>query len=276
MFSSVTRTRLHLIEASPDARAAQLDTLGDLGDRLLTSSNSLPNSFDGVVIANELLDALPVHQVVMRPDGLHEVYVVERDGHLAATEGPLSDPALRTYFDDIGIMLEDGWRAEVNLSARAWVADAARRLRRGFLILIDYGHAARELYSATHSSGTLSTYHRHVMSGAETVSPLPEWLQRPGEQDITAHVDFTTVQNAAALEGATPLGFLDQTYFLLGLLDGIDLRAGFSPRDGMKRSLMLKTLLMPGGLGSTFKVLILGKGVGAPALKGCSYRMRVT
>jgi SAM-dependent MidA family methyltransferase len=98
----------------------------------------------------------------------------------------------------------------------------------------------------------------------------PAWLEEAGDRDITSHVDFTSVRMAAEAEGLTTVGFLDQTYFLIGLgaanLDVSDL----------KKRLALKTLLMPGGLGSTHKVLIFGKGVGQPALAGCSYRMRVT
>jgi SAM-dependent MidA family methyltransferase len=98
------------------------------------------------------------------------------------------------------------------------------------------------------------------------------WLRNPGEQDITAHVDFTSVRAEAERGGFTTLGFLDQTYFLLALAD-VE-RLGDAER--LEERLALKTLLMPGGLGSTHKVLLLGKGVGAPLLKGCAYRMRVT
>ena len=89
---------------------------------------------------------------------------------------------------------------------------------------------------------------------------------------MTAHVDFTSVRAAAEASGLRTLGFLDQTYFLMGLVDPERLVAAAD----LKRRLALKTLLIPGGLGSTMKVLILGKGVGTPALRGCSYRMRVT
>jgi SAM-dependent MidA family methyltransferase len=98
------------------------------------------------------------------------------------------------------------------------------------------------------------------------------WLERPGDQDITSHVDFTSVRAAAEAEGLATLGFLDQTYFILGLLGA----QPAAPALGFQQRLALKTLLMPGGLGSTMKVLILGKDVGRPALAGCSYRIRVT
>ena len=90
---------------------------------------------------------------------------------------------------------------EINLRAVDWIRDAARRLRRGFIILIDYGHEARELYSATHATGTLTTFVQHRSGGPEGSPDRPAWLQQPGEQDLTAHVDFTSVRAAAEAEG---------------------------------------------------------------------------
>jgi SAM-dependent MidA family methyltransferase len=266
------RIRLHLVEAGAGARAAQPATLGDVADRLVSSSADLPRSFEGILIANELIDALPVHQVVMRAGGLREVYVELTSRGCVTREGPLSTPALGAYLDRLGVVLEPGWRAEINLRAMDWVRDAASRLRRGFVVLIDYGHDARELYSASHAGGTLTTFTRHTMAGPETSGDIPRWLMNPGEQDITAHVDFTSVRAAAEAAGLTTLGFLDQTYFLLALADP----ARFEGAAHLRQRLALKTLLMPGGLGSTHKVLILGKNVGTPALRGCSYKMRVT
>jgi SAM-dependent MidA family methyltransferase len=272
--------RLHLVEASGEARAAQRATLGDMADRLASSGAALPASFEGVLLANELLDALPVHQVVMRDYGLREVYVESATrGPLHLVEGPLSTPALAEYLDRLAVTLEPGWRVEINLKAVDWIREAARRLRRGFIILIDYGHDARELYSPAHAGGTLTTFARHQSSGPESAPETPAWLRNPGEQDLTAHVDFTSVRAAAEAEGLTTIAFLDQTYFLLGLLAGdreslAESAATIAKLANDSRS--LKTLIVPGGLGSTHKVLILGKGVGAPALRGCSFKVRVT
>jgi SAM-dependent MidA family methyltransferase len=257
--------RLHLVEASAAARRAQEVTLAGLAERLVSSGPLLPDSFEGVLLANELLDAMPVHQVVMRGGGLREVYV-DHAGHLV--EGPASTPLLAEYLDRVDARLEPGWRVEINLRAIEWIRDAARRLRRGFLVIIDYGHDARELYSASHSAGTLTTFSEHRSAGSEMGSDAPAWLQHPGEQDITAHVDFTSVRAAAEAEGLTTLGFLDQTYFVMGLLPSI--------QNPQSQTRSLKMLVMPGGLGSIHKVLILAKNVGTPSLKGCSYRMRVT
>jgi SAM-dependent MidA family methyltransferase len=264
---------VHLVEASAPARAAQPDTLGEVAGRLVSSAAELPERFEGVLIANELLDALPTHQVVMRADGLKEVYVSDRRGALHLSEAPLSTPALQTYLDRVGVKLEPGWRVEINLGAVEWVRAAARRLTRGFMILIDYGHEAHELYSATHSGGTLTSFAAHRSSGADTDVAAASWLDRPGEQDITAHVDFTSVRAAAEAEGMTTIALLDQTYFLLGL---VERRLELSNQPSPFSNQQLKTLVMPGGLGSTMKVLILGKGVGTPALAGCSFKVRVT
>jgi SAM-dependent MidA family methyltransferase len=284
------RVQLSLVEASAAARAAQAETLRGLFDRPFKSSAVLPESIEGVIFANELLDAFPVHQVVMRKDGLKEIYVsgtadLGRAGlsgrpRLTTHEGPLSTPALAEYFERLNVRLEPGWRAEINLRAVEWVRDIARRLRHGFVILIDYGHEAHELYSASHAAGTLTSFLKHTSGTAPQDAATPAWLERPGDQDITAHVDFTSVRAAAEGEGLTTIGFLDQTYFILGLvaagratlLGSVD--TGSTP--DFRERLALKTLLMPGGLGSTMKVLILGKNVGRPVLAGCSYRVRVT
>ncbi|MBI4484909.1 MAG: SAM-dependent methyltransferase [Acidobacteria bacterium] len=288
------RIRLHLVEASAAARAAQRSTLGVFAERLERSADRLPDRFEGVIIANELLDAFPVHQVIVRDGRLREVYV---DADLKTVEGPLSTPALSDYLERLGVTLEEGWRAEINLRAVDWIRQAARRLSRGFIVLIDYGHQARELYSATHSTGTLTSFARHTMAGSDHPGLTPAWLARPAEQDITSHVDFTSVRAAAESEGLTTIGFLDQTYFLLGILssEGSVGSVGAVGSVGSVRSAgsgneprhpvvdkwcnsgrALKTLLMPGGLGSTHKVLILGKGVGSPPLRGRSFRVRVT
>ena len=261
--------RLHLIETSAAAGAAQRETLGDVSKLLATSSAVLPESFEGVLVANELLDAMPVHQVTMTEDGLKEIYVQATDDCRPTTAiGPVSTPRLAEYLEQLGIVLEPGWTIEINLNAVDWIRNAARRLRRGFMVLIDYGHEARELYSVTHAAGTLTTFSGHRSQGAE--ASAPSWLQNAGEQDITSHVDFTSVRRAAEAEGMTALGFLDQTYFVLGLC------SNWEPNRLAEQAAALKTLMLPGGLGSTMKVLLLGKGVGRPQLRGCSFSTRAT
>jgi SAM-dependent MidA family methyltransferase len=277
--------RVTLVEASPTARTAQRETLRELLPGSFQSTTTLPEAFEGVLFANELLDAFPVHQVVMRPDGLREIYVAAAKRSsgsegLEIREGPPSTPALAAYLHRLGVALKPGWRVEINLRAVEWVREAAATLRRGFIMLIDYGHPAAELYSASHASGTLATFARHVSHEPAAAASSPAWLQHPGQQDITAHVDFTTVRETAEAEGLTTLGFLDQTYFVLGLLPQLHVveaePAATSDHRLNPMNLQLKTLLLPGGLGSTMKVLLLAKGVGRPSLRACSYRVRAT
>ena len=272
-------TRLTLVETSAAARAAQPDTLGPHRARLVCSTATMPDEVCGVILANELLDALPTHAVSMTPEGLREIYVDLAGDRLIERTGPLSSAALAGYLARLDVQLAPGWRGEVNLAAVEWVRTAARRLERGFMILVDYGHTAAELYSEHHHQGTLTTFHRHLVGpvGEDARQPDgPPWLTDPGERDITAHVNLTSVQATAEAEGLDLLGLLDQSYFLLGLgaLDNPSPDVGGS--DALKRRGALKTLLIPGGLGSTHKVVLLGKQVGVPSLRGTSFSTRMT
>ena len=273
--------RLSLVEQSPSARAAQVATLGPHVARLRHSAATLseltgktsqgggvPERIQGVIFANELLDALPTHAIAMTEGGLRELFIDEREGRFVECLQEPTTPKIAEYLARAGASLHPGWRAEVNLAAEEWIATAAQALNKGFLMIIDYGHEAAELYGAAHSSGTVTRFKRHTTEVD---------LQDPGTYDITAHVDLTAVTTAAEREGLTVLGRLDQTYFMLGLgMDAIMASGqGFEPAV-LQRRLALKTLMLPGGLGSTHKVLIFGKHVGAPALMGCSYRMRLT
>ena len=270
---------LHLVERSRAARDTQVACLGPHADKLASSGPHIPTAIHGTMFANELLDALAPHVLEMTGDGLREVYVDvdEATGGFVERLGPLSGPRVRAHVLNRGIALQPGWRAEIVPAAADWVRRAVSALARGFLLLIDYGHEAGELYSAAHASGTLTTYRHHrIADAADGITP--PWLVDPGECDITAHVDLTLVRDIAEEAGARTLGVLDQTCFLLGL--GAVQRLHHEPADdslpALRQRLKLKSLLLPGGLGSTHKVLIFGKNIGTPALAGCSYRAVAT
>jgi SAM-dependent MidA family methyltransferase len=232
----------------------------------------------GVILANELLDALPTHLVEMTGAGLLEVLVAVDGDRLIEQLGPPSTPELPAYLARVGVTLRPGWRAEINLAATAWVREAAWRLQRGFLVLIDYGHPAPQLYSEARASGTLATFSRHTsLVTAPGEGQAPPWLADPGSHDITAHVDLTSATLAAEGAGLTTLMRVDQTYFLLGLglADRLAESTGSTRRD-LERRLALKTLMLPGGLGSTHKVMIYAKDVGIPPLRGGSFGARLT
>jgi SAM-dependent MidA family methyltransferase len=254
--------RVTLVERSARARARQEATLAQHLDRIAATTDAIPARIEGVLVANELLDAMPTHVVVMRAGTLREVHVAERDGELYEIERTLSDPRIGAQLARVGASLDDGWRAEVNLAATAWTRAAAGAVDGGFLLLFDYGHPAAELYSALHASGTLMSYRGHV-------ADPHAWLENPGTRDLTTHVDLTAIEIAAREGGMTPLGAVDQTYFVaaLGIADRLD--DGADPAS-VRRRLAAKTLLVPGALGSTMKVMGFGKGVGRPRLRGLS------
>jgi SAM-dependent MidA family methyltransferase len=260
--------RLSLVESSASARAAHADTLGPHAPLLDHSGAALPQTITGVVFANELLDALPTHVAVMTDNGLREVFVdVGPDHGESASQfverlDELSTPRIAQYLARAGAEMRVGWRAEVTLAAEDWIRQASVSLQQGFLVLVDYGHEEQELFSASHATGTLTSFAMHTASN--------DVLDDPGERDITAHVDLTAVTRAAEQSGLDVIARLDQTYFLLGL--GLPQLEHLT----LKQRLAMKTLLLPGGLGSTHKVLIFGKGVGRPSLMGASYRVRLT
>lgn len=273
------RLRVTLVETSAAARQAHPDVLGPHRPRLEASRSDMPADINnGAVLANELLDALPTHAVVMTTGGLREVYVDQDDDRFVERLGPPSTPALADYLARLDVEPSPGWRGEVSLAAGEWMREMADRLHRGFAIVIDYGHTADRLFAGRHAAGTLTTFHRHVVDAAGQDPRQPDgpaWFANPGEQDITAHVDLTSARAAAEDAGCAVLGLVDQTRFLLGL-GALDPPADDTGRSGLRHRLGLKTLLVPGGLGSTHQVLLLGKGVGAPPLRGLWMQSGIT
>ena len=248
----------HLVERSAEARAAHPAMLASHLPHLSSSGGDAPADIEGVLFANELLDAFPVHLVEMTEAGLREVYVDLDADRLVDRPGPPSSPALARYLADAGVTLARGARAEINLAAVDWVATTAARLRRGFLLLIDYGYEAAELYSEARARGTLAAYHRHLVD-APGPEGGPPWLADPGGRDLTSHVDFTSVRRAAQRAGFETVTITSQTRFLLEILEASPLVSELSAPDRLADRLALKTLLMPGGLGSTLTVMVFAK-----------------
>lgn len=249
--------RLTLVERSRNARAVHAVTLGPHAARLVNSTDRLPGSITGAIVANELLDALPVHVVTMTAAGLREIAVAEHDGTLVEVAIPLSNPALEAR-----VTLEVGDRLEVAVEAVDWIGDAAAALDRGFVLLFDYGFEASPSHVRAHPHGTLMAYRSHRAEPRD-------WLAHPGEMDLTAHVDLGAVRGAAHRAGLDDLGIVDQTYFLLGL--GVTNRVETGDdRHAVKGRLSARTLIMPGGLGSTIKAMAFAKDVGRPTLRGMS------
>jgi SAM-dependent MidA family methyltransferase len=219
---------------------------------------------EGCFLSNELVDAFPVHRVIFDQGELKEIYVTHRNGRFEEQWGKLSDPRIVSYFRSMDIALQEGQRAEVNLSALEWMESVARCLQRGFVLTIDYGYLAHELYSPVRREGTLLCYFQHQASE----NPY----ERLGEQDITSHVNFTGLIRKGEEVGLRFTGLVPQYRFLigLGLLDQMEtLGKELSELDGLKLRLSLKNLIEPEmGMGEVFKVLVQHKGMDQPQLDG--------
>lgn len=256
-----------LIEAEPTLADAQRATLASHLPRLAWSTPAEladgTSPFTGCLVSNELVDALPVHLVEMTPAGLQEIFVSAGGNEFIELLAPPSTPGLAAYLDRLGVTLQPGQRAEIHLAAVDWLTGVSRSLEKGFIITIDYGYLAPELYGPMRQNGTLLCYYRH------TVEENP--YLRVGLQDMTTHVDFTTLIKVGEELGLTTAWYGEQYRFLMGagiMEEVMALEAGAaSPEEMLKNRLNLKKLLLPdGGMGDTFKVLIQAKGVENPQL----------
>jgi SAM-dependent MidA family methyltransferase len=223
----------------------------------------------GAIIANEFVDALPVHRVVRRGDQLLERYVTLGGEKFAEEEGEPSTPQIARQLAREGVSFVDGQIGEVSLAGPAWMAGAAASLERGMLLVIDYGHDAGELYSRERLGGTLATFRDH-RAGDDP-------LQLVGLQDITAHVDFTALDGAAVASGLQGLGSTSQGRFLVSLgLGDLLSNLGRQPSVDTQAYLLARAavarFLDPRHLGG-FRVAAWGRGLPSrPPLRGFSDR----
>ena len=226
----------------------------------------------GCFLSNEFLDVFPVHRVALAEGKLREILVALSGDELVEVLDEPSTPALAARLEDLDIELAEGQTVEINLGLEGWAEHLAAALDRGFVLSIDYGHRAEELYSAERRPrGSLTTFYRHV----QTDSPLA----RVGRQDMTAQVDFTSVVNSGRRVGLEPVGFAWQGEFLQNLgLQRFQQQLptlGLSPTEVRANRAGMVDLGRPGGLGD-FKVLALGKNVGKPRLWGFESRAEPT
>jgi SAM-dependent MidA family methyltransferase len=223
----------------------------------------------GCIFSNELFDAMPFHRVVMRRGALKEIYTcIDDDGAFKDIEGDLTSTALAEYFDELGMEIGEGQSTEVNLNIAPWVEAASELLEEGFLITVDYGMPAWRLYGRA-NSGTLMCHFRHTLND--------EPYLNLGRQDITAHVDFTTLKNIGNKSGFTTIGYTSQRCFMMGLgvleeLAAVGEDRGGSEAEAILHNQGIKELIMPGGIGDTMKVMVQQKGTTHGALKGFSFK----
>lgn len=246
-------------ETSADSRRRAAALLKPFAERIEFSRLSeLTGKLDHVVIfSNELLDAFPVHRVTVRDGRLLESYVgLDDDGGFVFIEAEPSTPRLAEQFGRLGVTLEEGQVAEVNLEAAGWIARAAGVVGRGFVITVDYGDEAAALYGATHrNAGTLRAFRGHEF--------VEDVLSDPGRQDLTTTVNWTQVVNEGDAAGlkTRALERLDAFLLRAGLVEQLELESARVASEAEVAALRLdaREMILPGGMASHFQVLMQQK-----------------
>ncbi len=260
------RLRYILIERSASMRAIQhhhvAPWIGQSGhvawlDRL---EDLPPDSVTGLFFSNELVDAFPVHRLAVIDGHPQEIYVDVRENVFTDIYRPLSDE-LANYLREGGISLPDGYRTEINLKAVQWMKQVAQVMARGAVLTIDYGHTAEDLYGPDRKNGTFLCYFSQTTS--------EDAYERVGEQDMTAHVDFTALAQAGQEAGLDVTGFTNQMSFLIGL-GAEQFLETLQPESAEFYAAI--HLLRPDGMGRTFKVLVQHAGMDRPELDGLKFK----
>ncbi len=254
-----------MLDGHPNRLADQRSHLASTGfdvEHALTEDwLARPERITGVVISNEFFDALPVHLVRRDGGALVERYVTHEDGALRFVDGPLSTAAIAAYLDRLALQPGDGATAEVGLAAVEAMRAITSKVERGYVLSIDYGYPARDLYASWRKQGTLMAFRRH--------SPQPDPLAEPGRLDLTAHIDFTSL--AAAAEGftAAPLVSQAEALMALGLGDALRTASQRAAADAQRFAAdrrAAEVLCEPEGLGR-IRVLALAKGAPLDGLR---------
>jgi len=261
------RLRYVLVERSPAMRELQRSNLlPKLQDPGLVAwvediGSLAPASVVGLFFSNELPDAFPVHRIQVEHGQIQEVYVDFDGTRFVERLRPPSSPHVVHYLTRLNLSLPNGYRTEINLDALRWMEQVAGVLGRGIAITIDYGHTAQDLYGADRSQGTLLCYYSQLTS--------EDPYDRVGQQDMTAHVDFSSLATVGEERGLHVTGFTNQMSFLMGL--GVEeMMAELEPESPEFRAAI--HLLKPDGMGTTFKVLVQHKGIERPELDGLKFK----
>ncbi|MGH8801433.1 MAG: class I SAM-dependent methyltransferase [Casimicrobiaceae bacterium] len=245
--------RYSILEVSPELRARQQATLADDAAPAVAPAQwfeTLPSSIDGVVLLNEVLDALPPRVIARRQGAWRERGVTWKGAALAWAERPLDDPRMQalacTRFPD-----EGDYVSEINPAAEALVASLARRLHHGAILIVDYGFPRAEYFHPQRTEGTLVGHYRHRVHADPFL-----W---PGLSDLTAHVDFTAIAEAAESAGLRVAGFATQTSFLLGcgILDRLTAVGTPDSLAYLREAAAVQKLVSPAEMGELFKVMLL-------------------
>ena len=256
--------RYLILELSPGLQARQRETLAQRAPGLLDRVHwlqGLPEpGWRGVVLANEVLDAMPVHRFRQGAAGCEELGVHWQDGHFAARWQADCSATLQARVAELADRLgafSEGYDSEINLRLDGWLQALAQVMGQGALILIDYGYSEREYYHPERSGGTLICHYRHRAHA--------DPLQLVGLQDITANVDFSAVAAAALDAGLSLAGYTTQAHFLINNgLQALLTEASADTHQQVQRLQQVKQLTLPTTMGERFKVIGLQKDLELP------------
>ena len=261
-------TNYFILEVSADLKYRQQtllkEQLPELFERFVWLEQ-LPSKFNGVVLANEVMDAMPVNLFRLRGDTPHEQVVsLASDGDWQIVDAEQNSEAFNTWWQTIGksFVVDDEYQSEVNLQITPWLKALSDCIETGLVLLIDYGYSRSEYYLQERSLGSLMCHYRHFNH--------PNPLLLPGLQDVTAHVDFTAVAEAGFDHGFDVLGYTTQGAFLMacGILDAAEDQLTGEMVQQLELSQVIKPLIMPEEMGELFKVMALGKGIDSVELGG--------
>jgi SAM-dependent MidA family methyltransferase len=258
-------THYFILEVSADLQQRQRHFLEEQAAHLLPRVvwlERLPAEFEGLMLANEVLDAMPVHLVAWRETGLFERGIIYRDDEFQWMEHPLGEGELLAAAREMEPLVETGagagYISEINLSARHFIHSLGSILQKGAILLVDYGFGMSEYYHPQRSRGTLMCHYRHHAHDD------PFYL--PGLQDITSHVDFSAIANAAASADLALLGYNTQAHFLINC--GITRILAQVPAENLKEYLpmanQLQKLVSPAEMGELFKAIAFGRDISTP------------
>jgi SAM-dependent MidA family methyltransferase len=261
--------RYWILEPSADLRQRQQRALEAYAGKVVWLDRLPESLLEAVVVANEVLDALPVSRFAM-DDGEPKALGVVVDGDRFRWGAGRADPKLTEAVRAIELQLQQalpsGYRSEICLTLPAWFSTLAAMLRRGSLLFADYGLVRRDYYHEQRAAGTLVCHYRHRVHD--------DPFAYPGLQDITAWVDFSACADAASAAGFEVAGFTTQGQYLLSLLAALPPELAVDLKSPREQSAM-KTLILPGEMGERFKILLLRKGVRGPELPGKDFRYRL-
>lgn len=256
------RPRRYLIlERSADLRKVQREHLAATAPRDLDRVEWLDRppekDWQGVILANEVIDALAVERFRATPSGVEQICVLATGDAFGWSSRP-APSELATAFSNLGVALQSGYQSELNLQLPGWLSAVTRSMRRGLALFIDYGYPRSEYYLDQRTDGTLICHYRH-----RAHDDVFFW---PGLQDITAFVDFTALAEAADLSGLQVEGYTSQVMFLLGcgLEQVLASQAAQSDDEGMSLNAQARQLTMPGMMGERFQVMGLGRNLDFP------------